>query len=277
MRFSREITAAILSPLAIWIIGWAPNPVFDGVIALIGGLALYEFLVLGKRKGYTVPIVICIAAMLFIVAAFILEPISVEMGVFVALLIIPASYVFAQGGSLDDALPASGIAVLATLYIGMLGGSLVRLHNDFPEGHKLIFFLLLVVWLGDAGAYYCGKNFGKHKMSPRISPKKTVEGGIGGALTSVITAIVIHFTFFKNFPLLHAVIACVILSFSGMLGDLAESMWKRSAAVKDSGTLLPGHGGFLDRFDSIFYTAPILYSYWFLIVHHFQSFKIMSA
>ncbi len=276
MRYTREITAAIASPLTIWIIGWAPNPIFDLTICIIGTLALYEFLVLGTRKGYTIPIVICIAAMLFIVAAFILEPISVEMGVFLALLLIPASYVFANG-SLDDALPSSGIAVLATLYVGMLGGSLVRLHNDFPEGPRLIFFLLLVVWLGDAGAYYCGKNFGRHKMSPRISPKKTIEGGIGGALTSVITAVVIHFTFFKSFPLLHAVIAGLLLSVTGMIGDLAESMWKRSAAVKDSGTLIPGHGGFLDRFDSIFYTAPILYAYWFLIVHDFQSFKIMSA
>lgn len=275
-RFAREITAAILSPVTIWIIGWAPNPLFDAVIAIVGTLALYEFLVLGQRKGYTIPIVICVAAMLFIIAAFILEPISVEMGVFLALLLIPAAYVLSNG-ALEDALPSSGIAVLATLYVGMLGGSLVRLHNDFPEGPRLIFFLLLVVWLGDAGAYYCGKTFGKHKMSPRISPKKTVEGGIGGALTSVITAIVIHFTFFPTFPLLHAVIAGVLLSATGMIGDLAESMWKRSAAVKDSGTFLPGHGGFLDRFDSIFYTAPILYSYWFLIVHHFESFKIMSA
>ena len=275
-RFTREITAAILSPLAIWIIGWAPNPIFDLTIFIIGTLALYEFLVLGRRKGYSIPIVICIAAMLFIVAAFILEPISVEMGVFLALILIPASYVFANG-NLDDALPSSGIAVMATLYVGMLGGSLVRLHNDFAEGHKLIFFLLLVVWLGDAGAYYFGKTFGRHKLSPHISPKKTIEGGIGGAATSVITAIVIHFTFFKTFPLLHAVIAGVLLSVTGIIGDLAESMWKRSAAVKDSGTLIPGHGGFLDRFDSIFYTAPILYSYWFLIVHDFQSFKIMSA
>jgi len=275
-RYAREITAAILSPVAIWIIGWAPNPVFDAVIGLIASLALYEFLVLGRRKGFHIPIAICIAAMLFIVAAFILEPISVEMGVFLTLLVIPGTYIFSNG-SLDDALPSSGIAVLATLYVGMLGGSLVRLHNDFAEGPKLIFFLVLVVWLGDAGAYYCGKTFGRHKMSPRISPKKTVEGGIGGAATSVITAVVCHFTFFKAFPLLHAIIAGVILSISGMIGDLAESMWKRSAAVKDSGTLIPGHGGFLDRFDSIFYTAPILYSYWFLIVHNFESFKIMSA
>src|SRR6266545_3204880 len=212
-RFTREITAAILSPLAIWIIGWAPNPIFDLTIFIIGTLALYEFLVLGRRKGYSIPIVICIAAMLFIVAAFILEPISVEMGVFLALILIPASYVFAKG-NLDDALPSSGIAVMATLYVG--------------------------------------KTFGRHKLSPHISPKKTIEGGIGGAATSVITAIVIHFTFFKTFPLLHAVIAGVLLSVTGIIGDLAESMWKRSAAVKDSGTLIPGHGGFLDRFDSIF-------------------------
>jgi phosphatidate cytidylyltransferase len=275
-RYAREITAAILSPVAIWIIGWAPLPVYDLAIGLISALALYEFLVLGRRKGYHIPIGLCVVVMLFIVAAFVLEPISVEMGVFLALLVIPGSYVLGAG-SLEEALPSSAIAVLATLYVGMLGGSLVRLHNDFAEGPKLIFFLLLVVWLGDAGAYYCGRMFGRHKMSPRISPKKTVEGGIGGVATSVIAALVIHFTFFPAFPLLHAAIAGILLSIGGMIGDLAESMWKRSAAVKDSGTLIPGHGGFLDRFDSVFYTAPILYSYWFLIVHDFQSFKIMSA
>src|ERR1051325_9174462 len=276
MRYSREITAAVLSPLAIWIIGWAPQPVFDAVIAIISSLALYEFLILGRRKGYHLPIALSIIVMLFIIAAFVLEPISVEMGVFLALLVLPAWYVL-FGGHLDEALPSSAIAVLATLYVGMLGGSLVRLHNDFADGWKLIFFLLLVVWLGDAGAYYVGKQFGRHKMSPRISPKKTIEGGIGGACVSLITAIVVHFTFFKNFPLIHAAIAGVILSAAGVVGDLAEAMWKRSADVKDSGTRLPGHGGFLHRFDSIFFTAPILYSYWFLILHEFKSFKIMSA
>jgi len=276
MRYARELTAAIVAPFAIWVIGWAPQPVYDLTIALICSLALYEFLVLGKRKGYHLPIALSILVMLFIVAAFILEPISVEMGVFLTLLVLPAWYVL-FGGHLEEALPSSAIAILATLYVGMLGGSLVRLHNDFAEGWKLIFFLLLVVWLGDAGAYYVGKQFGKHKMSPLISPKKTIEGGIGGAMVSIITAVTIHFTFFPSFPLLHAAVAGVILSAAGVVGDLAESMWKRSAAVKDSGTLIPGHGGFLDRFDSIFFTAPILYSYWFLILHDFKSFKIMSA
>jgi phosphatidate cytidylyltransferase len=272
----RELTALVAAPIAIWMIGWAHPYVFDAAIGLVSALALYEFLDLGRRKGYHLPVALCIMVMLFIEAAFVLEPVSVEMGVFLALLVIPGSYVI-SGGDLDEALPSSAIAVLATLYVGMLGGSLIRLHDDFTDGAKLVFFLLLVVWLGDSGAYYFGRTFGRHKLSPRISPKKTVEGLIGGIAASVVTALIIHFTFFQKFPLLHVIIAAVILSIAGVIGDLAESMWKRSASVKDSGTLLPGHGGFLDRFDSIFYTTPILYAYWFLILHDFRSFKIMSA
>lgn len=274
----RELTAAVLSPIAIYVIGWSHPYVYDATIALIASLALYEFLILGRRKGYAVPIVLSILVMLFIVLAFVLEPISVEMGVFLTLLIIPAWYVFRRG-TLDDALQSSAIAIMATLYVGMLGGSLIRLRNDFPNeiGPKLVFFLLLVVWLGDAGAYYVGKQFGRHKLAPRISPKKTIEGGIGGIVVAIITAVVIHFTFFPQFPLVHAIIAGAVLSIAGVIGDLAESMWKRSAAVKDSGTLIPGHGGFLDRFDSIFYTAPILYVYWVLIQNGFSSLRIMSA
>ena len=92
------------------------------------------------------------------------------------------------------------------MYVGMLAGSLIRLHDDFAQGSKLVFFLLLVVWLGDSGAYYVGKRFGKTKLSPRISPKKTVEGLIGGIIASVITAVIIHLTFFKEFPMLHAIL-----------------------------------------------------------------------
>jgi phosphatidate cytidylyltransferase len=278
MRYARELTALVLSPVAIYVIGWSHPYAYDAVIALIAALALYEFLVLGRRKGYELPIALCILVMLFIILAFVLEPISVEMGVFLTLLVVPASYVFSRK-ALDDALPSSAIAVMATLYVGMLGGSLIRLRNDFSPniGPKLVFFLLLVVWLGDAGAYYVGKQFGRHKLSPRISPKKTVEGLIGGVITSIITAIVIQSTFFHEMPLVHAVIGGIVLSIAGVIGDLAESMWKRSAAVKDSGTLIPGHGGFLDRFDSIFFTAPLLYVYWVLIQNGFSSLRIMSA
>src|SRR5438309_3463564 len=207
----RELTALIAAPLAIWVVGWAHPYVFDATMSLCAALALYEFLDLGRQKGYDIPVPLCIAVMLFINAAFILEPISVEMGVFVALLVIPGSYVFSRG-NLEEALPSSAIAVLATLYVGMLGGSLIRLHNDFAAGWKLVLFLLMVVWLGDAGAYYVGKNLGRHQLSPRISPKKTIEGLAGGIAISMITAAIVHFTYFKELPLLHAMISGVILS-----------------------------------------------------------------
>ena len=276
MRFAREITALIAAPLVIWIIGWGHPMVFNAAIALVAVLAMVEFLSLGRHKGYEIPMALCIVIMLIIMAAFILEDLSVEVGMFTALLFIPASYVFSKR-PLEDSLPSSAIAVLGTTYVGLLGGSLIRLRNDFEIGSKLVFFLLLVVWLGDSGAYYVGRKFGKHKLSPRISPKKTIEGLAGGMAMSILTAVVIHLTFFNEFPLHHAIIAGAILSVAGVVGDLAESMWKRSADVKDSGTLLPGHGGFFDRFDSILFTAPILYIYWTLIVRGFRSLNIMSG
>jgi phosphatidate cytidylyltransferase len=260
-RYKREATAAVLVPFAVWVVGWGHPYLFDATVALVAVLALYEFLDMGRRKGYDIPMALCLIICVFIIVAFIFEHVSVEMGMFATLLLIPAWYVFREV-RIEEALPSSAVAVLGTMYVGMLAGSLVRLRNDFPEGPKLVYFLLLVVWLGDTGAYYVGRKFGRRKLSPRISPKKTVEGLLGGILFSVITAVVIQMTFFGEMPLAHAIIAGIVLSIAGVIGDLVESLWKRSAAVKDSGTLIPGHGGFLDRFDSVLFTAPILYVYW---------------
>ena len=265
-RYARELTSLALAPLLIWTVGWAPDPFYIGFIALIVTLALYEFLVLGEKKGYPVQKTLSIVLVFVLLGAFVRPEISVELGVVATLLLIPAFYVIRPTSDLEHTLPATAVSVLGILYVGMLGGALLRLRMDFDaQGPKLVFFLLLVVWLGDAGAYYTGRRFGKHKLSPRISPKKTVEGLIGGILTSLVAGAVIHITFFREFPLPPALLAAAILGFSGVVGDLAESMWKRSAAVKDSGALIPGHGGFLDRSDSILFTAPILYAYWFVL------------
>ncbi|MEO8216886.1 MAG: phosphatidate cytidylyltransferase [Acidobacteriota bacterium] len=269
-RFARELTALIGAPILVWLIGWAPSYAYTIMIAVICSLALFEFLVLGEKKGYPVQKVLSILLLLFLLSAFLLKTVSVEMGVFAILLILPAFYVFSHS-SVDAALPASAVCVLGTLYIGMLGGALLRLRLDFgAAGPKLIFFLCVAVWAADAGAYYVGRRYGKTKLSPRVSPKKTVEGLVGGVVISLLAAAIVHFTFFPELPLLHALVAAMILAVAGVIGDLAESMWKRSADVKDSGTFLPGHGGFLDRMDSVLFTAPLLYSYWFLYVHHFR-------
>ena len=265
-RFSRELTAAVGLPILIGIVGWGPDWSHVVLVATVGGLALWEFLVFGEKKGYPVQKFVSLLLFGLLLSAFIVPEVSVEVAVFATLLIIPAVYVFSRG-SLEAALPGSAVCVLATLYIGMLSGALLRLRLDFEVGWKLVFFLLIVVWAGDAGAYYVGKTFGKHRLSPRVSPKKTIEGGAGGVLTSVLAALIITLTFFPEFPRLHALVVAGILSVAGVVGDLAESLWKRSADVKDSGTLIPGHGGFLDRLDSIFFTAPILYAYWWLLAN----------
>lgn len=263
-RFARELTTLVAAPLVIWVVGWAPLVAYQALIALACGLALWEFLALGEKKGYPVLKLVSVALMLVLFWTFLDARISVELGVFAILLVIPAFYVFTPT-PLEEALPATAVCVLSTLYVGMLGGALLRLRSDWPEvGAKLVFFLLIAVWASDAGAYYTGRRFGRRKLSPRVSPKKTIEGTIGGLLTSVVAAAVMHYTFFPEFPLHHAMLCALLLAAAGGVGDLVESLWKRSADVKDSGALIPGHGGFLDRIDSILFTAPILYAYFFV-------------
>lgn len=267
--YTRELTSVIAGPLMIWIVGWAPEWLFIAVFTIVAVLALHEFLEFGRSKGYPIQRTVSIILMLVLLASFVLDDVSVEVGVFATLLAIPALYVFTTR-RVEDALPGTAVCIVGVLYIGMLFGAFLRLRTDFAEGSKLIYFLLLVVWMGDAGAYYVGSKFGKRRLSPLISPKKSIEGGIGGMITSLIAAAVISLTFFPEFPLVHAMICGALLSCTGVIGDLAESLWKRSAAVKDSGTLIPGHGGFLDRSDSILFTAPLLYGYWWLLQHQFR-------
>src|SRR5688572_238086 len=154
LRATRELTALVISPIVVWIIGWAPPLAFVVMIALIASLALYEFLVLGEAKGYPVHKFLSTSLMLLILAAAVLEPVEIEGAIIAVLLLIPASYVFSEP-ELEGALPASAVCVLGTLYVGLLAGTLIRLHRDFGNfGPELVFFLLLVVWMGDAGAYY---------------------------------------------------------------------------------------------------------------------------
>ncbi|MGE4384294.1 MAG: phosphatidate cytidylyltransferase [Endomicrobiaceae bacterium] len=135
------------------------------------------------------------------------------------------------------------------------------LIRDIPNyGMKYIIFLFVTVWILDTGAYIIGKKFGKHKLARFISPKKTVEGAIAGIITSIITAIVCRQIFMQNIISINeAVIFALIISVAGQFSDLAESLFKRDCDIKDSGNILPGHGGMLDRFDSYIFCAPIFY------------------
>ncbi len=145
-------------------------------------------------------------------------------------------------------------------YIGLTLGHLLLLRA-LEDGVFLIFFLLLITWGSDTGAYVVGKTLGRRKLAPVISPNKTVEGFIGGLVLGTTMALVAKLWFLPALALGHCLALGLLLAGIGTLGDLAESALKRSAGVKDSGTLIPGHGGVLDRVDSLLFTAPTFYYY----------------
>lgn len=161
---------------------------------------------------------------------------------------------------LASGLSDSGILVLGVLYVGFTLGHL-PLIRALDGGIAFIFFLLLVTWLGDTGAYLAGKTLGRHKLAPVVSPNKTVEGLIGGLLLASLGAYAAKLAFLPMLSLLDCLVLGLGLGAVGALGDLVESAMKRSAGVKDAGHLLIGHGGLLDRLDSLLFTAPAFYYY----------------
>ena len=162
----------------------------------------------------------------------------------------------------------NSLSVLATLsrqmsgllYIPFMLGHLI-LIRDWPQGVTWVFFLLAVVFAGDTAAFYVGRVMGRHKLAPRVSPGKTVEGAIGGLAASVIVGILFRKYCFPEFGLGGWIVLVFGLGALGQTGDLFESMLKRSVDVKDSGWVMPGHGGLLDRIDGLIFAAPGLY-YW---------------
>jgi phosphatidate cytidylyltransferase len=147
-------------------------------------------------------------------------------------------------------------SMLSALYVGI--GFYYFIETRI-EGLTYIFFALFIIWATDSGAYFIGRAFGKHKLWPEISPKKTVEGSIGGILSALLIAFIFSMFSDWNVPALQLYGTTAILSIFGQIGDLVESALKRHYGVKDSGNLLPGHGGILDRFDSLLFVLPIMH------------------
>ena len=156
-----------------------------------------------------------------------------------------------------------GVTILGVIYVAFLGGFLVSIRTGFENSpnlstHLLAFFFL-VIFGSDTGAYFAGRTFGKHKLAPAISPGKTVEGLIGGLIAAAGFAALATVWFFPELPYKFSIPLGIVLAAAGVLGDLAESAMKRGSNTKDAASLLPGHGGLLDRLDSLLFGAPILY------------------
>ena len=176
-------------------------------------------------------------------------------------------YVFAESifrAKVDGVLIAVTLKLTGILTIGwVLGYHLILLRNAEPVGRDLIFLLCGTVWCSDTGAYLVGRAFGKHKLGTPVSPRKTVEGTIGGLVVGTLIGFGLGVLLLKDtFSWLDAVFIGLLLSLLGQLGDLSASLMKRTAGVKDSGDIIPGHGGFIDRCDSLIFSTPALYYYW---------------
>jgi phosphatidate cytidylyltransferase len=268
---SRIITAAILLPflIASILVSWL-QPLFVVLAAAAMVLGLYEFYLLAGKKGIKAD---AAAGYLAAVALFVIfyfatpnpmqDRLDVQSLILVLLILTIGTLVAAafRGAPFEKMIASAGATILGVLYVVLLGGHLVALRTGFPQklsAHLLSFFFLVLMG-SDIGAYYVGRAIGRHKLAPKISPGKTWEGVAGGVVAGLALATVAHFWFFRELPLKWALALAAVMTALGILGDLTESALKRGAGAKDAAKILPGHGGALDRLDSLLFNAPLLY------------------
>jgi phosphatidate cytidylyltransferase len=263
---SRIITALIALPVIVAsiLISWlAPLFVLLALAAMV--LGLYEFWLLARRREIKPDVVAGYigAAALFTVFYF-NEPGQLPD---LLLLVLPCFIIgvlaaaMLRGAPFEKMMASAGVTVLGVSYVALLGGHLVAVRTGFPQtlsAHLLSFFFLVIMG-SDTGAYYAGRTFGKHKLAPGISPGKTWEGAIGGMLVSLLMSVLAHYWFFPELPLKWGLPLAALMNVLGVLGDLTESALKRGAGAKDAAQILPGHGGLLDRLDSLLFNAPVIY------------------
>jgi phosphatidate cytidylyltransferase len=166
-----------------------------------------------------------------------------------------------RGAPFDRMITSVGVTLLSVMYVALFGGHLIAVRVGFSPllSKHLLAFFFLVIFGSDSAAYYGGRTFGRNKLAPTISPGKTWEGAIAGLLASLLLATASHFWFFLDLPLKFALPLAAVMNVVGVLGDLTESALKRSAGAKDTAQILPGHGGVLDRIDSLLFNAPLIY------------------
>jgi phosphatidate cytidylyltransferase len=259
----RIYTVLIVAPLLYAAIRYLPPIAFTSIVALAGGLSLYELYRLcvppsPQPLAMGIGLIGCVA---LIVAPH--DPHLMQPSLLAALVAVLSIPLLAKM-PLHESLKEAAITMSGLLYIGLTLSYLVTIRL-LPQGEWLLFFLLLVTWAGDTGAYYVGTLCGQHAIAPRISPKKTIEGLVGGLLGALMIAYLARWWFLSDFSAVDCIVLAILLTLTGLWGDLAESAIKRSVGIKDSGGLLPGHGGMLDRLDSLLFAGPAFYYYVTLI------------
>jgi phosphatidate cytidylyltransferase len=266
----RILTAIVALPILLYTV-WSQSPYFFAALTTVAiALALGEFYSLAAKVGFKAQTVPGYAAALVVIAGFVFEEPLLIVAALVALSIWSLGATIFQPDDMKKALAAVSATIFGVIYVALLAGCLVgvRMISDTAPrtavphlASKLLTMFFAIVMMTDTGAYYTGRTIGRHKLAPRVSPGKTIEGAIGGFVMAVATGFICKLAFFPEIPAVHALAMGAVLGAIGQFGDLAESLLKRGSNVKDSGNLLPGHGGMLDRVDSILFCAPVLYYY----------------
>lgn len=280
MTLSRVLTAAVLIPAVVAIVWFAPTLIVSVAAALVMMLTLFEFFVIADQtglRGYRIWTGLCALAVFYSqFAAAAEKPIaldarpdeivrvspmagflSVEHILLFFILGVTAIVIFSRQ-PVKESLGSISISSAGLLFVAFPLSAIVRIHGA-PGGRKLLLFTLVLVWAGDTLAYFVGRSIGKLPMAPHLSPKKTWEGGVANLAGSVLTALV--FARWIDVPPAALLFVAAAANIAGQAGDLLESAYKRSANVKDSGSILPGHGGMLDRVDALILAAPVVWYY----------------
>jgi phosphatidate cytidylyltransferase len=278
---ARVVTALVLAPVVVALVWYGPPWLLAMIAALVAILALVEFLKLGERvalrafHNWTIFCCVLIFLSQFLMGLsprvafdFISDSrgsagglgFYADFSVEVMLLVFlfgATAIVMLMKRPLQDALPAISISSAGLLFVALPFSYLVRLDEIEESGRQLVLFTLCLVWAGDIVAYFVGRSIGRVKMAPALSPKKTWEGAIGNVVASV--AVGYGFARWMQVDALTLMTIAALANIAGQAGDLLESSYKRGASVKDSSGLLPGHGGMLDRIDSLILAAPVVW------------------
>lgn len=286
MTWKRVATALVLIPVVVGIVLFTSTTAVAVATAIISILALWEFFALGDAIGHraykfwtTFCALVFLAVQLFhalwqsfsstgsfsftLAGHTIGAPLTTTPLFFFFILGLAVITLFTRR-PLVEALPAVGISSSAFLFVAFPLSFAVRLHGIPFQGRYFLLFALVITWAADTVAYFVGRAIGRHPFAPKLSPKKTWEGAIGSMLGSLIVAGIM--ARWIDISLFHLFAIAALGNIAGQMGDLFESACKRSAGVKDSGVLLPGHGGVLDRIDALIFCIPVVW-YYLAIVH----------
>jgi len=281
MMWKRVGTAVVLMPVVIALVLWGSTTMVAVAVAVLTAVALWEYFGLGEAIGhraYRVWTVVCAVLLIYAQWAegyglggndrlyrlycFSLPPITrllTPLWVFFLFVLGLTAITLWGKRALVEALPAAGISSSALLLVAFPLSYAVPLHGLGGIGPQVLLFACAITWAGDTLAYFVGRAMGKHLLAPHLSPKKTWEGSVGGMVGSLVVAWA--FSYWIKIPLGHLLAMGAIGNVAGQMGDLLESAYKRSAGVKDSGGLLPGHGGILDRIDALILCIPVIWYY----------------